>query len=459
MVRQMSSTSVDDAGLPFPRRIWAIVALVLMIIILVSNNTSITVALPVMARDFGVSPTSAIWVVNGFQLAVVVTMLPLSALGHRFGHRLLFQCGLGVFIGGAALCSVAGCLSVLVGARFLQGVGAAAMMSVVGALIRDIYPPSRLGTALSINALTVAVSGGLGPVFGSLILTFATWPFLFLVIAPVGLVALAMSFALPPNEPRAWPFDGKGAVINAVAFGSFVIGVMEITNRGELALVAILASSAAFILLVRHIRTIDHPIIPLDLLTIPRMYFASTSSILCFSCSAIVLTALPFYLGHNLQLSHIEVGFALAVWPAAVGIAAVFSGWLSDRILPELLCMIGSSILACGTLFILLVPVHSAAWTMPIAMGVAGLGFGIFQAPNNRVLLGTVPHDRSAGASVIQAMSREFGNAVGAGILSLAFSIAVREGAFVGLIVGTLLAGLAAALNVIRLYVGKNHDS
>src|SRR5579863_1115599 len=149
-------------GLPVPRRYWAIAAIILAIIMSVLDSTIVNVALPTVARDFGASAAASIWVVNAYQLAILMLLLPLASLGEIVGYRRVSQAGLAVFTLGSLACALAPSLLTLTIARVLQGLGAAGIMSVNVALVRFTYPQRSLGRAIGINAFVVASAAAVG---------------------------------------------------------------------------------------------------------------------------------------------------------------------------------------------------------------------------------------------------------------------------------------------------------
>src|SRR6185437_425669 len=166
-------------GLPAPQRIWAIVTIALGIVMAVMDSSIANVALPTIAGDLHASPALSIWVVNGYQLAITISLLPLAALGDIIGYRRVYVAGLVLFTLASLFCAVSHSLPMLAVARVVQGFGGSGIMSVNSALIRFIYPHRLLGRGLSINTLIVAVSAALGPTAASAILSVGDWPWLF----------------------------------------------------------------------------------------------------------------------------------------------------------------------------------------------------------------------------------------------------------------------------------------
>ena len=159
-----------EQGIPVPQRYWAIVVIALGITLAVLDGAIANVALPTIAKDLHASAASSIWVVNAYQLSVTISLLPLASLGDRIGYRRVYLGGLALFTVASLGCALAGSLTSLALVRVVQGFGAAGIMSVNTALVRTIYPVSRLGRGVAINAMVVAISSAVGGVFRSVVL-------------------------------------------------------------------------------------------------------------------------------------------------------------------------------------------------------------------------------------------------------------------------------------------------
>ena len=439
-----------ETGLPMPRRGWAIATIVVTIVMTVSASTIANIALPTIAKDLGETPASVIWLINAFQLAVVVSLLPLASFGESVGYRRILQGGIVLFVLGSAICACTDALAPLIAARALQGVGAAGTLSVMGALVRHTYPRSHLGRGIALNTFTVAIASACGPIAGSAILEVAPWEWLFAINIPIGFVALLLSRALPLNPLVKRRFDRLGGVLNALTFGGFVIGMNQINAHPVLAAASLTTAALSGVFLVRHETRIDRPLLPLDLLATPRLAFAATGSVFSFAASITSLVSLPFYFSHDFARPQIEVGLLMAVWPLAIAPASLIAGRLSDRYREESLCLIGTLIMSGGLFWMLLQPVDAGNLGLAVGLALAGFGFAFFQTPNNRVLLGSAPLERSGGASGLQSMSRELGFASGAGILGLVFELLADAGASAGLMLAISYALIASGVNVMR---------
>ena len=184
-------------GVPMPQRMWAILTIGLGLTLAVLGGGIANVALPTIAREVQTSPANSIWVVNAYQLAVTVSLLPMSSLGEIYGYRRVYQIGLIVFTVASFFCALSTSLPTLIVARMIQGFGAAGIMSVNSALIRFIYPRRWLGRGVGLNATVGSIASAIGPSVASAILAVAPWPWLFSVNVPLGLVAGIIAMRTP----------------------------------------------------------------------------------------------------------------------------------------------------------------------------------------------------------------------------------------------------------------------
>src|SRR6478735_2189224 len=205
----MSTTVIEHAdGLPQPQRAWAILTIALGLVMSVIDGSIANVALPTIASALHASPAFSIWIVNGYQLAITILLLPLASLGEIIGYRRVYLAGLVLFTLASAFCALAHTLPLLTVARIIQGFGAAGIMSVNSALVRFTYPRSQLGRGIGINALVVAFSAAVGPTLAAGILAFGSWPWLFAINVPLGVVTLVLGLrSLPHTTPASHSFD------------------------------------------------------------------------------------------------------------------------------------------------------------------------------------------------------------------------------------------------------------
>lgn len=330
----MNKSQAD--GLPLPQRYGAILTIVIGISMAVLDGAIANVALPTIATDLHASAASSIWVVNAYQIAIVVSLLSLSFLGDMFGYRRIYKCGLVVFLLASLFCALADSLQMLTMARVVQGFGGAALMSVNTALIRLIYPQRHLGRGMGINSFIVAVSAAAGPTIAAAILSIASWKWLFLINVPLGIIALilAMRF-LPPNGSRSNKprFDLPSAVMNALTFGLLITALSGFAQGQPMTLIG--AEVAAMMVVgyffIRRQLSLPVPLLPVDLLRIPLFSLSIGTSICSFCAQMLAMVSLPFYLQTVLGRSEVETGLLLTPWPLATMVMAPLAGYLIER--------------------------------------------------------------------------------------------------------------------------------
>ena len=199
------------------RQYFAASAVMCVIMLNVLDATIVNVALPALALTFGVSDSAITWVVNSYLMLIPMLMLTFSLLGDIWGYRRVFVAGSILFGLGSVLCGLASGFAMLIAGRMVQGVGAACVMGVNTALVRIIFPPRKLGTAMGLNAMVVAVSSAAGPALAGVILQYLSWHWLFFINVPIAVLSLAIGLALLPGNPPLPEgvkrgFDGMGAV-------------------------------------------------------------------------------------------------------------------------------------------------------------------------------------------------------------------------------------------------------
>jgi MFS transporter, DHA2 family, multidrug resistance protein len=438
-------------GLPMPRRALAVVAISAAIAVTVLDSSMLNVALPGIARDLGVSPAAATWLLNAYQLTVVTTLLPLASLGESLGFRRVFLSGFALFGLASAGAALAEGFEALLAFRVLQGLGASAVMSLTAGLVRHTYPARQLGRAIGINAMVVAVSGASAPTLAALILSVAPWPALFAVNVPASLVGIAIGLrALPAVAGSGRRFDGLGAALNVATFGLVFLGLDLLLHATLPALLLAAGGVAAGWLLVRRQRAQPAPLLPLDLLRLPVIAVAVAASVCGFAAWYASYVSLPFLL-QAAGYGQVATGLVMTPWPLGMAVAAPLAGRLADRVPTAVLCAIGMAAMAAGLLAVAAVPpLAGEVLALGAVMALCGAGFGCFQTPNNRTMLGSAPKARSGSAGGMQATARLLGTTLGTTVVALCFQVAGPGGPRAALVAGIGFAVAAGVLSLSR---------
>lgn len=414
-------------GLEAPRRHIAVLALSLGTGMLVVDNAIATVALPTIARSLQISSAAAVVVVTVYQVVMLMSLLPFSALGDRVGHRRLYQTGQVVFLIASLGSAMATSLPMLLATRCLQALGVAAALSVSSALLRATYPADRLGRGIALNGLIVAIASATAPTLGGLILSYASWRWVFAAAVPFAILSLLLGQILPNPKAHSTRFDFVGAALCAAVFGLLMTG-LSLLLRGNLPVGAglIAIGIPLAIVVVRRELGSSRPILPVDLLA--RATFALPAGALLFAfCGTLsFMVALPFRL-HAAGMSTGTIGVLLAVWPVAMMMAAPVAGFLADRAPKGLPGVIGMVMAATGLIIAGFLPGDSGFGLLAIPMALIGAGVGIFMSPTSHLIVGAAPRDRAASAGALVSSTRFVGQALGAAVAS-AF-LATRFGA------------------------------
>jgi DHA2 family multidrug resistance protein-like MFS transporter len=332
-------------------------------------------------------------------------------------------------------------------------VGAAGIMSMNPALVRATYPAKMLGRGIGYNALVLSFSAAAGPTLAAIILSVGSWPWLFLINLPVGAAAIIVSIRATPHAGgHGHRVDWFSAVLSMAMMGCVVFGVELLASadvRIGLALIAVGIGAGAT--LVRREWGDKAPLFPIDLLKIRIFRMSIGTSTVSFAAQMLAFVTLPFLFQYMLGRSAFETGLLMTPWPLALGVVAPLAGRLADRVRAGLIGGIGLAIFAVGLFALSRLGTAPGTWDIAWRMALCGIGFGLFQSPNNRTILSSAPLHRSGAAGGMLATARLLGQTIGAVVVGVAFRL-FGVGAAPNLLAAASAAALAAAgLSLLRL--------
>src|SRR3954453_10145162 len=310
-----------------------------------------------------------------------------------------------------------------------------------------------LGRGLGNNALVVAISSAAGPTIAAAILSVGPWPWLFLVNLPIGAVALIIGARALPETPRvARRFDWLSAALNAFTFALLITGIDGISNAPSLTVP--LAEVGAGILIgsvfVWYQVRLPSPLLPIDLLRIPIFALSMVGSVCTFAAQTMAYVGLPFYFQDVIGRTEVETGFLMTPWPLAVAVIAPVAGRLTDRFSAGLLGAIGLAGLTAGLVLLALLPPHPSSADVLWRLAICGLGFGLFQSPNNKLIITSAPRERSGGASGMLSTARLLGQSLGAALVAVTFGLLGPGRTAAVLWAGAALAAVACIASTMR---------
>lgn len=445
-----------SAGIPKPQRYWAVTAILLAIAISVMDASIANLALPTISKELDIPPHLSIWVVNAYLVTLISTTIPLSALGERVGFIYMFRGGIIIFMCGSILCALSTNLPMLVAGRVINGLGGAVMMSIFGAMMRHIYPPKDIANGISLNAMMVGVTAILSPGLGAFILSVSSWQWIFVFAIPLCLISLLFSSYLPRVEPITKPYDYQSAILNIITFSCFITGLNLATNQTPLSIGLLMIASIGGTLLWRRSRKQTAPLFPVDLLRIPTFKYAVIVSALCFGAASSSMLALPFYYENIIGLTTKTVGMLFMAWPIGSTLMARPSAHLSSKYPASILAAIGSCIMLASLVVLTLIPKDAWLGFYALCMFLSGVGFGFIQTPNNKTILLSTPLNRSGATGAMQSGSRMFGQSSGAALVAVSFHLSASHGVFFALTISITAIAIAALINLVRFYRGKD---
>jgi EmrB/QacA subfamily drug resistance transporter len=382
------------------------------------DGSIVNIALPAIQKEFGIDLTTVSWVVVAYLLAVGSLLLPVGRLGEVLTFKRVYIVGFAVFTLASICCGAAPDEMTLVGFRVVQAVGAAMIMAMGPAIVAHTFPPAERGRALGLNGISVSIGLSLGPALGGILTQVATWRAIFLINAPIGLLAIIWAARVLPDETpgKGQAFDLKGAVLSGVAVFALLLALSEGQAWGWTSPVVVGLFGSFVVLGTAFIfaeRSSIQPMIDLALFRIRPFTAGLAAVVVSFAGLFTATFLLPFLLQQGRGFSPIEAGLLLTPVPISMALVAPFSGAASDRFGPRVLASGGLAIMALSLLSLTQLPLDFALPDLIWRLVLLGVGQGLFMSPNSSAVLGSVPRARVGTASGTLAQMRVNGQALG----------------------------------------------
>lgn len=398
------------------RRNLILVNVLIMTLMVCIDMSIVGVALPVMAKELGVGMGDVQWVNTGYLLVSCAGILIGGRLGDIYGKVRVFMCGVALFTVGSLMCGIAPTLEICILGRAVQGLGAAAAFSNNQGIITETFPTNERGHALGWIATAASLGALIGPTLGGFILTIASWGGIFLVNVPFGIVLFTMGLKILPNRKPAHPgkLDKPGSVL---LFCSLMLVVSAVTElqQGSAAIVwAQLALGlvllAGFVLVER--RSAD-PVFPLSILRNKTLLINMFTMFALFFVIGGQSMVLPFYFQDARGMTAGESGLFMTVIPIITGTVGPVAGALSDRIGCYWPTCVGLALACIGEVGVSLWGVESPIAQVIVTLVVYGMGSGMFNAPNNSLIMGSARREDLGVVGGFAAFARTFGQTAG----------------------------------------------
>ncbi len=443
-------------GVPMPGRVLAILAIMVAVSLAVLDGVIANIALPTICENLEISASESIWIINVYQISIIVSLLPLSALGDHIGYRKIYIIGLIIFTFMSVGCALSWSFESLVVCRLLKGFGASAVMSINTSMVRLIYPKRMLGRGIGLNSMVVSISSVAGPSVAAAIMSVADWQWLFAVNFPLGLLAILLGYLYLPENPTlvsVSKYRWSDAALNVVTF-ALIFAVVTSFSHGVawwwLLIGGVGALYVGFVYVRTQLRR-ESPILPFDLLRIPIFSVSVATSILTFVAQMSMMVSMPFILQNQFGYSPLDVGVVITAWPAVNMVTTPIVGFLLERYHASRMGAFGLVALTCGLLLLGFIPADPSKVDFIWRLALCGFGFGCFQATNNSIIISSAPLSRSGSASGMMATARLTGQIMGASLVALLFYLLPVESSSNILFVGAVFAALAMILSCARL--------
>lgn len=455
------------------RKWWSLLAVSIGVFMSTIDGSIVNIALKTLQDSFGAGLHEVEWVVLAYLLGITCLLPSMGRLGDMIGKRSVYLAGFVIFTLSSALCGLAWDINALIGFRVLQAVGAAMIQGVGSALLVQAFPPSERGQALGYIGTAVASGILIGPVLGGALISSVGWQSIFYVNIPIGIVAIALSLrALPPDRTHtAQRFDIAGAGLLAVGLLLVLLALTEgqIWGFGDWRTLAALGGGSALLIgFVLWERRTASPMINLELFRSAPFSLSLIAAFMTFLSGAFNFLLIPYYLQNALGYTPQLTGLTLIASPIVLSLVSPLSGRLSDRFGARWLGMAGLAITSAALFSMSTLTTTSSQIDVILRLMLMGVGFGLFQSPNNSLIMGSVSRAYLGIAGSLLAVMRTLGQTTGVALAGAVWASRVTASAgqqfdpitsapptalVAGMHDAMLLAALLAALAIIPTLV------
>ncbi|GGG61448.1 MFS transporter [Paenibacillus radicis (ex Gao et al. 2016)] len=382
------------------------------------DGSIVNIALPVLSKELGLPIAQIEWVTTAYLMSICAAILFFGKLGDIVGKIRIFKIGTIIFIFGSLLCGFSESLPLLIASRVVQALGASMTMANSQGIVTDIFPANERGKALGLIGTFVSLGSIAGPSLGGIIVSTLGWEYIFWVNVPIGVVAIIMGWKLLPRDliKVKARIDVPGSALFAVFIVALFAGLLlgqqtGYSNTGIILSLIVAAVAFVWFLVVEKRR--EHPLIQLSLFSNPLFSVSILCGFLVFTANFTFNIIAPFYAQNMLGLSPFDAGFLLMLLPICMVIVAPLSGALSDKIGSELLTFAGLIVMVIAQFGFAMLHEGSSVPIVGLWIAMLGIGGGLFQSPNNSLIMSQVPRTQLGSAGSVNSLVRNVGMVVG----------------------------------------------
>lgn len=429
------------------------------------DGAAVQMALPMLNRDLQASLLDSQWIMTAFLLVSTAGLLPAGRAGDLWGRGRVWRAGLGLFVVGSALCATASGLWPLVGARSLQGLGAALATANSAAVLMEIFPAGQRGRALGLGNIAIALGLVTGPPLGALLVNVYSWRLIFLAVLPIGILGWLVARRVLPHAHRTSRVRGSldlaGALLSTVALTLLLVSGTGGHRWGWTA-TATLATGGAGVVVTACLFLVEgrtrQPLLDPHLFSRPMFLSGACTALAGYAAMFTLTVAMPLFLVMAQRRPLVHAGLLVGMVPLMLSIAAPLAGWAYDKIGSRLLCAGGLAAVTMALLMASQATVETSAGYLALCLGLVGAGLGCFAVPNDTAVLNALPEERLGVGAATQGVMRNLGMTLGVAVAATLFDWGLAQargpaGAIIGnraaLLFGACVGGagsLAAAL-------------
>ncbi|WP_125589531.1 MFS transporter [Companilactobacillus jidongensis] len=401
-----------------PKRWMILVSVGIFTLMATLDGSIVNIALPVISKDLNIPMNMAEWIVSIYLVTICIFLLLFGKLADSIGKIKVFKTGSILFIVGSLICGFGVNLPILLAGRTIQAFGASMAMATNNGIITQTFPLHERGYALGYIGSFVSIGAIAGPGIGGLILSQFDWSYIFWINLPIGVIALILGYLnLPKKEPKnPAKIDYRGFGVYSVTlilfFAAIFIG-QSVGFTNIYIILTFIAAIASFVLFIHLQKITDQPMIELRIFKNHDFTLGLVVGFLIFVTNFFFNVVSPFYLENALGMKASIAGYVLMMFPLVQVIVAPISGKMSAKINPISLTIAGLSVLAIAQIGYLFFNVSTSLWFILLFIGLNGLGNGLFQAPNNTMIMSSVEPKDLGIAGGLNALSRNLGMIIG----------------------------------------------
>lgn len=382
------------------------------------DGSIVNIALPELSKQLKLPMAQIEWVTTGYLMAICAAILFFGKLGDIVGKIRIFKIGTIVFVIGSMLCGFSLSLPALLASRVIQAIGASMTMANSQGIVTDIFPANERGKALGFIGTFVSLGSIAGPSLGGIMVSTLGWEYIFWVNIPIGVIAILLGWKVLPKDLTRTKstIDVPGSLLFAIFIISLFAGLLlgqQLGYGDSLIVTSLIVAIASFIAFLWTELRRKEPLLQLSLFKNPLFSLSILCGFLVFTANFCFNIIAPFYAQNMLNLSPFEAGFLLMLLPICMVVVAPISGALSDKIGSEFLTFAGLVVMVIAQFGLAELHEGSSVVLVGVWIAMLGIGSGLFQSPNNSLVMSKVPRTQLGSAGSVNSLVRNVGMVVG----------------------------------------------